>query len=104
MNRRGLPLIFIVVAVHLLGSPASAFAASVFAARPDDPGAVYLTAQDFGARGDGTTDDSAAIQAAVDKAAANVGGGIVFVPAGRYRVTRTIVVWRGVRVLGYGTT
>jgi hypothetical protein len=88
----------------LLAFSSSGFAASVFTARPDDPGAVYLTSQEFGVRGDGTADDSAAIQAAVDKAAANAGGGIVFVAAGRYRVTRTIVVWRGVRVIGYGAT
>ena len=31
-------------------------------------------------------------------------GGILFVPAGRYRLARTIYVWRGVRVIGYGTT
>ena len=55
-------------------------------------------------RGDGTTDDSAAIQAAIDKATATPTGGIVFVPAGRYRLTRTIYVWRGVRVIGYGAT
>ncbi len=85
-------------------SSSAAFAASVFATRPDDPGAVYLTTPDFGVRGDGTTDDSAAIQAAIDKAAATGGGGIVFVPSGRYRLTRTIYVWRGMRVIGYGAT
>ncbi len=80
-------------------------AASVYPTRPEDPGAVYLTAQEFGVRGDGTTDDSAAVQAAIDTAAGNgVGGGIVFVPAGRYRLTRTIYVWRAVRVIGYGPT
>lgn len=56
-------------------------------------GAVSRTAQDkmrdtvsvkdFGAVGDGSTDDSAAIQAAIDDRAAR-GGGMVFVPAGTY--------------------
>jgi hypothetical protein len=78
------------------------FAASVFTSRIDDPAAVYLTPQDFGVRADGTADDSAGIQAAIDKAAASPNGGIVFVPAGRYRLTRTIYVWRAVRVIGYG--
>lgn len=85
----------------LLGISAAAHAQSVFTTRPDDPGAVYLTAPQFDVHGDGTTDDSAAIQAAIDKAA-TFGGGIVFVPSGRYRITRTIYVWRGVRVIGYG--
>ena len=94
-------LSFIVVWLSL-SSPA--VAQSVFTVRPDDPAAVYLTAQDFGVRGDGRSDDSAALQAAIDKATTSPNGGIVFVPSGRYRVTRTIYVWRGVRVFGYGPT
>ena len=56
--------------------------------------------------GDGTSDDSGAIQAALDKAAATTSGngGLVFVPSGRYRLTRTLYVWRGVRVIGCGAT
>lgn len=41
--------------------------------------------RDFGARGDGVTLDTAAMQRAID-AAAQRGGGTVFVPAGRYVV------------------
>ncbi len=43
------------------------------------------------------------MQAAIDRAAEK-GEGIVFVPSGRYRVTRTIYVWPAVRVIGYGAT
>ncbi|MHB8754650.1 MAG: glycosyl hydrolase family 28-related protein [Candidatus Acidiferrales bacterium] len=43
----------------------------------------------FGAVGDGKTDDTAAIQEALN-AAANNGGGIVYVPKGEYRVGRLI--------------
>jgi len=71
---------------------------SAFQSQPDDPRAVLLT----GAAGDGKTDDSAAIQAAIDKAAADREEGIVFIPQGRYRVTRTIYVWPAVRVIGWG--
>jgi hypothetical protein len=52
--------------------------------------------------GDGTTDDTAAIQGAIDAAAAKGGGGIVFLPSGRYRISRSIYVWPGVRVFGVG--
>ena len=45
--------------------------------------------KDFGATGDGTTDDTTAIQAAFDAAAANVGGIISF-PDGTYRVSSTV--------------
>ena len=81
-------------AALLLGAVASATAqsgTSVFTTRLDDPRAVQLT----GAAGDGKTDDSAAIHAAIDKAAADREEGIVFIPQGRYRLTRTIYVWLG---------
>jgi len=41
--------------------------------------------RDFGAKGDGKTDDTAAIEAAV-----KAGTGAVYFPAGEYRLTRTI--------------
>ncbi len=99
-----LSLPLIVVAAIVFCGVASVDAASVFTTRLDDPAAVYLTAEQFGAKADGTTDDSVAMQAAVDKAAQTPSGGVLFVPAGRYRLTRTIYVWRGVRVIGYGAT
>ncbi len=46
--------------------------------------------KEFGAVGDGVTDDRAAIQAAIDDAVANNKGGIVF-PSGTYRVSRVTV-------------
>src|SRR5882724_10858014 len=46
--------------------------------------------RDFGAVGDGITDDRAAIQAAIDNAVSNNIGGILF-PAGTYRVSRVAV-------------
>ena len=91
-------------AMLLLCASSAAGAASVLTTRLDDPKAVYLAAQDFGAHGDGTTDDSAAIQAAIDKAEGHAREGIVFVPPGRYRLARTVYVWPGVRIFGYGAT
>ncbi len=91
-------------AVLLLGVSSTALATSVFTSRLDDPRAVYLTVQEFGAQADGRADDSAAIQAAIDKADSNAHEGIVFVPSGRYRLTRTVYVWPGIRVIGYGVT
>ena len=88
----------------LLGVSSFASASSVFTTRLDDPRAVYLTAQEFGAHGDGIGDDTAAIQAAIDKAEGSVREGIVFVPSGRYRLTHTVYLWPGVRLIGYGAT
>ncbi|MDU9030100.1 putative Ig domain-containing protein [Pseudomonas mediterranea] len=47
---------------------------------------MIFNVQNFGAKGDGITDDTAAIQAAIDAAAA-AGGGEVYVPAGTYIVS-----------------
>ena len=43
---------------------------------------------DFGAKGDGTTNDTVAIQAAIDSLGVN--GGVVYFPYGEYRIARNI--------------
>jgi len=92
----------IVLGSLLLGIAFPSRGASFYPARLDDPNAVYLTQDRFSVRGDGNADDSAAIQAAIDRVQETTGEGILFIPEGRYRVTRTIYVWQGVRVIGYG--
>jgi sugar lactone lactonase YvrE len=94
----------LLIAATLLAAPCTASAQSVFTTRPDDPQAVHFTPDAFGARADDEIDDSAALQAAIDKAGSTPVGGIVMVPPGRYIVTRTLFVWRAVRLLGYGAT
>lgn len=56
-------------------------------------GAVPLNARDFGAKGDGVTDDTAALQAALDAACA-AGGGELLIPAGEYLVSSTLKLER----------
>jgi Pectate lyase superfamily protein/SMP-30/Gluconolactonase/LRE-like region len=90
----------LVVCLSLLAVPHAAGAASVFTSRPDDPAAVHVDPPDAQPGANHT----ALLQAALDQAAASPAGGIVLVPAGRYRVTRTLIVWRAVRVIGYGAT
>src|ERR1700761_4468058 len=93
-------LLLALLASLLITSACSA--ASTYPTRLDDGAAVYLTAEEFHAHGDGKQDDSDAIQAAIDKLQSSKGEGIVFVPEGRYRITRTIYLWPGIRVIGYG--
>jgi hypothetical protein len=95
------PLTVAALAVALvLCAAALAGAQSYYTARLDDPKAVYL--ETLGARGDGLADDTAAIQAAIDRVQETVGQGIVFVPEGRYRITKTVNVWPAIRIVGYG--
>lgn len=90
----------VLAAAMLACAPAAAATStSVYVTAPNDPAAITVKA-----RGDGVTDDSAAIQSAIDLAAARQGGGIVFLPAGRYRITRTLYMWPGVRLFGVGKT
>jgi hypothetical protein len=60
----------------------------------------FVSVKDFGAVGDGVTDDTAAIQAAIDSGALGI---TVLLPAGTYKVTDTILLKRtGVRLKGAG--
>jgi hypothetical protein len=90
-----------VLAVAVLCAPMAAQAASISAYQtmPDDPRAVKVKAV-----GDGRADDSAAIQEAISNASNKGEGGVVFLPSGRYRITRTILVPLAVRVYGVGPT
>jgi hypothetical protein len=52
--------------------------------------AQVLNVKDFGATGNGSTDDTAAIQAALNATPSQ--GAVVFFPAGTYRVTATLTI------------
>ncbi len=59
---------------------------------------VYYPAA-YGARADGVSDDTGAIQRAID-AAAQAGGGLVVLPAGRYLVAGSLRIGEGVTLKG----
>ena len=78
------------------------FADSYYPARPEDPRAVHLTKDQFGAHADGVGDDSEALQKAIDRVQETTRIGVLFVPEGRYRLSKTVFVWQGIRLIGYG--
>jgi len=63
------------------------------------PAPVTVNVQDFGAVGDGETDNTGAFVAAM-KAAAGSGNGVVFVPRGRYLIKGNLLVPPGVMLEG----
>lgn len=75
---------------------------SFYLQAPKDPRAAYLTPENFPVRGDGVNDDTLGIQAAINQVKEEMGYGIVFIPEGTYRITRTLYVPKAVRLIGYG--
>ncbi len=85
-------------------APAMIASVSFYPLRPDDPAAVDAAQKEFAAHRDGVGDDTAALQAAIDRVQETTRRGIVLIPEGRYRVSRTLHVWSGIRLIGYGAT
>src|ERR1700726_3907338 len=88
----------------LAGTTASAAGPSYYPSRLQDSKAVYLDSGEFSVHGDGQADDTDALQSAINKVQHDRNQGIVFIPAGRYRLSRTIYVWPGIRLIGFGAT
>lgn len=71
----------------LIAAGIAAVGCALLAARPQPSRPATGNVRDHGAKGDGTADDTAALQDAVDRAP-----GAVQLPPGTYRVTKTILV------------
>ncbi|HEX6559599.1 MAG TPA: glycosyl hydrolase family 28-related protein, partial [Longimicrobiales bacterium] len=91
----------LIAAVFL--SSGAVHAGSFYPVRPDDPRAVVFDSA-FGAHADGAADDSDALQRAIDRVQETTGSGVLLIPEGRYRLGKTVYVWQGIRLLGYGAT
>jgi sugar lactone lactonase YvrE len=75
---------------------------SFYPERLEDKAAVYLDESRFGAKGDGTSDDTDALQRAINAVADEHHEGILFIPSGHYRITHTLFVWPSIRLIGFG--
>jgi hypothetical protein len=95
--------LFLIATLAALLSSAATTATSYYPVRLDDAKAVYLTRERFGAVDDGKADATAALQKAIDAVQETTGEGVVLVPEGRYRLSSTLYVWPGIRIIGYGT-
>ncbi|MCX6377276.1 MAG: glycosyl hydrolase family 28-related protein, partial [Armatimonadetes bacterium] len=88
MKQIAAPFLFLVVFVSIVAPSGIAHS---------DSG--YLNVRDFGAKGDGLTDDTAAFQSALDEMAKQ-GGGIVTLSAGKYLIKTHLAIPRGVTLEG----
>ena len=92
-------LMFWVVVALWAATPQST---SVYTQRPDDPEAVYFTPENYGIKADGSMDVSDALQRALNEVKERYNFGIVFLPEGQYKITKTIYIPNAVRLIGYG--
>ncbi len=76
---------------------------SFYTQKPEDPDAIYFTAPAFAIKADGKTDVSDALQQAINLVKTKYNFGILFIPEGKYLVSKTIYIPAAVRVIGYGT-
>lgn len=76
--------------------------ASFYPLKPNDEHAIFLTPGAYGIVGDGKTDDTAAIQAAITDMKQKLTFGIVYLPEGKYLISDTIYIPKAIRLIGYG--
>ena len=101
MSAHCVSLCFVVVAAALIMSASSAVVADVFARMPHGPG--FRNVRDFGAKGDGVTDDTEAFIRALDEGRGSVrakSAANVYVPPGTYIISDTLIVWRATMLAG----
>ncbi len=76
---------------------------SAFTDRPVDEAAIYFTPENFKVKTDGRMDVSEALQEALNRTKQKENGcGILFIPEGVYKLSKTIYIPSGVRIIGYG--
>jgi hypothetical protein len=85
---------FFISVLLCLTAAGPAWSASFYTRRLEDPKAVYVTPSG--------SNDTAVLQNAVNQVQETTGQGIVFLAPGRYRISDTLYIWPGIRLIGYG--
>ena len=75
---------------------------SVYTQKPNDPEATFFTPENFNIKADGKMDVSDILQEAINKIKIEKNFGILFIPEGKYRISKTIHVPAAIRLIGYG--
>jgi outer membrane protein OmpA-like peptidoglycan-associated protein len=77
---------------------------SFYQQRLEDKEAVYFTPDKYPVKADGKTDVSDALQQAIKDLKDKNNFGVLFIPEGKYLISKTIFVPRAIRLIGYGKT
>lgn len=75
---------------------------SVYTQRPNDPEAFYFTPENYNIHADGKSDVSEALQKAINDVKKARNFGILFIPEGKYKISKTIYIPTAIRLIGYG--
>jgi polygalacturonase len=75
---------------------------SVYTQRPNDSEAFYFTPENYRITTDGKTDVSEALQNAINQVKRERNFGILFIPEGKYKISKTIYIPSAIRLIGYG--
>ncbi len=75
---------------------------SMYETRPDDADAYYFTPENYDFRPDGKSDLSDALQRAINQVKIERNFGVLFIPEGKYRISKTIYIPPAIRLIGYG--
>ncbi len=77
-------------------------AQSIYTQKPGDPNALYFTTESFDIKTDGKFDVSDELQLAINSLKKEQNFGILFIPEGKYLISKTIFVPKAIRIIGYG--
>src|ERR1700761_6692270 len=87
---------------HIKSSPKTDDGKSYYQQRLNDSDAVYFTPANFKITADGKTDVSDALQQAIAQVKTEHNFGVLFIPEGKYLISKTIFIPQAVRLIGYG--
>jgi hypothetical protein len=91
-----------ILLIILFFSPFVTKAQSVYTHVPDDQEALFFTSELFNIKANGKQDVSDALQLAINKLKKERNFGILFIPEGKYLISKTIYVPKAIRIIGYG--
>ena len=98
---------YLLIVCWIIGNMPSGWAAeggSTYTQRPDDPEAFYFTPENYGFKADGKSDVTDALQEAINQVKREKNFGILFLPEGNYRISKTIQIPSSIRLIGLEET
>jgi len=100
-NLNSVRFLFILLFVLISFIPQT-FCQSVYELKPNDSEAFYFSPETFNIKADGKTDVSDSLQSAINRLKREKGFGILFIPEGKYLISKTIYIPKAIRLIGYG--